>query len=322
MDHSSATDRHPDPVIALAAAGAHVVLCDEDKRPCWQGQRYGWGRKRPTEDVIAEHDGMFGVVPWSLRSAVLDVDDGDPSQLRLFQPPYASLPTARGWHEWFDADAPLGNLKWSGYGCRGDVRGAAGYVVLHFDGPRILLEAIHDHHRTARPFPRDLFEAAGLPALQPDPRPDRRGTRLERELIRPLEEATVGHRNVSLFESLRRLADVTNRPHGLDGRITLKRWYSVVLDLALGLLDRMPRPRLPVGEVRVIAYHVGSWSGSGHPLRDHSPARQAARGRLGGRASRGGGRPRLPVTVGDCLKTSLSVRRSLEGVERSDLESM
>ena len=112
---------------------------------------------------------------------------------------------------------------------------------------------------------RDLFEAAGLPALQPDPRPDRRGTRLEREFIRPLEEATVGHRNVSLFESLRRLADVTNRPHGLDGRITLKRWYSVVLDLALGLLDRMPRPRLPVGEVRVIAYHVGSWSGSGHP---------------------------------------------------------
>ena len=131
-------------VVALADRGAHVVLADHAKRPCWDGAIYSWTHKRPSGAVIRQHEGLFGIVPWSIRSTALDVDEGDPLQLRLKHPPFADLPTRRpgGHHLYFDDSLPRGNSAWTGYGCKGDVRGASGYLVLWRDGAVRLLDAL------------------------------------------------------------------------------------------------------------------------------------------------------------------------------------
>lgn len=41
----------------------------------------------------------------------------------------------------------------------------------------------------------------------------------------------------------------------------------------------MPRPRLDRADASAIAYSIGTWSASGHALRDHSPATQGRRAR-------------------------------------------
>lgn len=286
---AESTLRPPDPVAALAAHGAHIVLADDEKRPYWDGRAYSWTKRRPSDAVIRNHAGLFGIVPWSIQSTALDVDAGDPSALTLTHPPFADLPTRRpgGHHLYFDDDAPRGNADWHGFGCRGEVRGAKGYLLLWQDGARLLLDALDARQRHHRPFPRDLFEAAGLEPIRVEDRASHRHRGgVYRVLAQPVDVATVGCRSVSLFEHLRRVADVTNRPRTTTGALDATRWIGVVEALALDAYERMPVPRLDWSEVQRTAYSIGTWAGSGHSLRDHSPRRQSARGRRSGTARR------------------------------------
>ena len=54
------------------------------------------------------------------------------------------MPSRRGRHAYYDDDTPRANATWAALGCRGDIRGAKGYLVLHEDGCERLAEAL-DH---------------------------------------------------------------------------------------------------------------------------------------------------------------------------------
>lgn len=161
-------------VAALAANhSAHIILCDPEKRPYWDGRHYGWKRRRPSAEVIEAHPGPFGIVPWSVRTTGLDVDHGDPVQLSMLADPIANLQTFRGHHLYCSDTAPRRNARFEAAGCSGDVRGANGYLVLHYDGAERLLDAIRrrdDWH------PRDLFEMAGIVTRAATPSPRRART--------------------------------------------------------------------------------------------------------------------------------------------------
>ena len=72
--------------------GAHFVLLN-DKRPLWRG----YMTRRPALEAVLHH-GEVGLIPWSLQTTALDVDDGEPAQLLLFHPPLVVLPSRRGQH--------------------------------------------------------------------------------------------------------------------------------------------------------------------------------------------------------------------------------
>ena len=98
-----------------------------------------------------------------------------------------------------------------------------------------------------------------------------------------LAEATPGCRWNVLLRYLGDAARVTNRPRRWQGGpVGVDAWNEAILDLAREALERMPRPRLPMREVRRLAYLVSTWFASGG-RRDHSPETQRWRGRRGGR---------------------------------------
>ena len=157
-------------IARLTDAGAHLVLCRPDKRPVWRG----WQKRRPSAAVAQMHvddaHGPLGVVPWSLRSTALDIDEGDPDALRSWFEPWADLASRRGRHFYYDDSEPRGNTSWSLEDCRGDIRGARGFLVLHGDaGPVRLADALDRRVIGRHPWPRDLFDMAGLGAVLADP---------------------------------------------------------------------------------------------------------------------------------------------------------
>ena len=156
-------------IVRLTDAGAHLVLCRPDKHPLWRG----WQKRRPSAAVAQTHvdaaHGPLGVIPWSLRSTALDIDEGDPDALRSLFEPWADLASRRGRHFYYDDSVPRGNTSWSREGCRGDIRGARGFLVLHGDGPVRLADALDRRVIGQHPWPRDLFDMAGLGPVLADP---------------------------------------------------------------------------------------------------------------------------------------------------------
>ena len=269
---------HREAVAVLAAEhDAHIVLADDQKRPCWlERGPYSWQRRRPPPNVIRAHRGGFGIVPWSIKMTGMDVDEGDPLQLSIFVQPIASLRTRRGVHFYCADTLGRPNSQFHVHGCRGDVRGARGYLVLHYDGAERLLDAIRrcdDWH------PSDLFALVGLPSI-PLPPSHRECRRLEKVgsqvtgVTLTLAEARPNCRRNVLHRYLLDVADRTNRPRwSSGGPVDVRAWNAVVLELAVDALERMPRPRLPIYEVRRLAYAVSNWSASA-PKGDHSPDTQ------------------------------------------------
>ena len=264
-------------VAALAVQhDAHIVLADANKRPCWlESGPYSWPRRLPALEVIAEHRGRFGIVPWSIRTTGLDVDDGDPQELALAVSPLVTLPTRRGHHLYCPDTSPRGNATFATHGCRGDVRGARGYLLLHGDGAERLLDAIM---RRDNWHPRDLFELVGLPSITA-PSGRRRGPRVVasstlRGLTLTLAAARPGCRRHVLHRYLIDTADRTNRPRRWPGGpVDVAAWNAAILEIAIEGLRRMPHPRLPIYEVRRLAYCVSTWAAS-TPKADHSPETQ------------------------------------------------
>ena len=257
---------------------AHIVLCDPEKRPYWDGRTYGWKRRRPSTEVIEAHPGPFGIVPWSVRTTGLDVDHGDPLQLSLLADPIANLQTRRGHHLYCSDTAPRQNARFKVAGCSGEVRGANGYLVLHFDGAERLLDAIRrrdDWH------PRDLFELAGITtrAAAPPPSRDRTSAATPVEAV-ALQNAREGCRWESLRAYLHPLVRVEDRPRRWPGGpVDVQAFVARVEALTAAALDAMPTPRLPWSEAGWLAYALATWFGSHAGRADGSSTSQAWRGR-------------------------------------------
>ena len=265
----------------LADAGAHFVLCNPDKKPRWSG----WNTRWPAASTAAIHRalqvGPVGVIPFSLDSTALDIDRGDPSELFRVHPPWAILPTKRrgGRHAYYDDDKARGNADWDLLGCGGQVRGGRGYVVLHEpDGPERLAEALTRRVHGERPWPRDLWELAGLPRLDPivvpmveNPSCFRRSRVRRARQSCTWKRSITGARNKALFNLGRLWAYVQNK--GADER----GWYERVLGHLLGQNTRFP---VPLGEDEVVStsWSISSWTWNGGGAFDHCFVKQSRRG--------------------------------------------
>ena len=268
---------------ALVAAGAHLVLCAPSKVPIWKG----WHKRRPSADLAAVHraeHGPLGVIPWSLRATGLDVDHGDPSKLLQTFKPWVSIPSKRpgGRHAYYDDTVPRANSSWSVLGCRGEVRGGRGYLVLHDTGPELLAAALARRVEGSKPWPCDLFEVAGLPPFVAVREPAPAVQVVEAEHRAPaidlhLEDVGVGGRSIALFDQVRLWAYRQSKGGDLTG------WKERVFSYAMHQNERFA---VPIGrhrgdrvdDVASTAWSVASWTWAGGGSLDHGFQAQSRRG--------------------------------------------
>ena len=294
----------------LADAGAHLVLCLPNKRPLWRG----WNKRRASGEVAEVHRrecGPVGIIPWSLRATGLDVDAGDPSDLFAEYRPWALLPTRRkgGQHAYFDDGEPRPNSTWAARGCSGDVRGGSGYLILHADGPDVLVAALGRRVEGERPWPRDLFEMAGLAPfrvrgpVEPVCLVDTAAA-LNRSAL-PLEQVHEGARHPALWDQCRFWAYRQSKGASLGN------WKARVLAYAVRQNDRFPRPFSLSeinDEVARLAWSIAAWTWDGHGPIDHGPEAQSRRGVASAkvRRYRTAGRDRLMAArldAGESIRT-------------------
>ena len=270
-------------IARLITAGAHLVLCHLDKRPMW----VRWQKRRPDAGVAQRHlegdDGLLGVIPWSLHSTALDVDQGDPHELFDNFAPWADVPSRRGRHFYFDDDQPRRNSKWEAYGCSGDVRSGRGFLILHRDGPERLADALASRKVGAHRLPLDLFELVGYEPVLREPKPKTSIARQPAVVASPinvnLELTRVGRRNIALFDVVRMWAYMQ-----VKGR-TIAAWSETVGQYANEQNRRFPAPLRP-DEVRMLAWNVASWTWCGGGPLDHGYEAQSRRGQASGKVRR------------------------------------
>ena len=264
-------------IARLTDAGAHLVLCRPDKRPVWRG----WQKRRPSAAVAQRHvddaHGPLGVIPWSLRSTALDIDEGDPDALRSWFAPWADLASRRGRHFYYDDSEPRGNTSWSLEDCRGDIRGARGFLVLHGDGPVRLADALDRRVIGQHPWPRDLFDMAGLGAVLGDPvaapivaKPERTA---DAAIQIALERVLQGGRGVALFNQCRWWA------YAQDKGAVLEAWTRRVLAYVTEQNGRFHAP-ITAARVQSTAWSIASWTFCGGGVIDHGVMAQSRRGRV------------------------------------------
>lgn len=280
----------------LHNGGAHFVLATPEKRPVWAA----WQRRRPLLDQVLSHEGPVGLIPWSIRSTALDVDQGDPAAFVEQYPPRVQLETltAGHWHLYYNDDEPRRNQKFSRRGIAGDVRSAHGYLILWNDS---VVDFVQQWLRgPLRPLPRDLFEWAGVDVepsapLEPMAKPvtDPQAGDVD------LGGVAIGARNTSLFDSVRWWAYRQRR--GDDPSA----WNDRVLLEALNRNQLFATP-LDRAEVQCTAYSISTWTWAGNGAVDHSAPLQALRGIMSGRARRARKKDRDAQVVDDYF-TGLSI---------------
>ena len=294
--HNLNTYSHDPSIARLTDAGAHLVLCKSDKRPCWSG----WKHRRPAVDVAAWHraeGGLLGVIPFSLRSSVFDIDHGNPAVLLAEFEPWADLPTPRGRHAYYDDDTPRGNAKLTARGCSGEVRSARGYVILHGNGCERLAAALDTRADRRHRFPADLFEAAGLaPVAVEIPPPVVLAARIEAapRIVLHLERIFPGERGIALFDQVRYWAYDQARGPDLSG------WHWRVLGYAGTQNARFPFP-ISDGRVRTppSRLRIGCGRAAGRSIMAmwHSPDGAWRRPKCGAISSTTGTAPWLPGSM-------------------------
>ena len=209
---------------------------------------------------------------------MIDNDAGDPDTLRSSVPPWADLPSRRGRHFYYDDDAPRGNTTWALDDCRGDIRGARGFLVLHGDdGPVRLADALDRRVIGQHPWPRDLFDMAGLEAVLGDPTPAPIVAESVTESAAPikidLERVIKGGRGVALFNQCRWWSYAQGKGD------TLEAWTRRVVAY---VTEQNGRFRAPITAARVqsTAWSIASWTFCGGGALDHGVMAQSRRGRV------------------------------------------
>ena len=278
---------YPDAVNALHHSGAHFVLCKGDKTPLWTG----YLQRRPPPEVVLTHLGPVGLVPWpGLRMTVADVDSGDYRNLTGAYPTATDYPTPRGQHLLYGDVEPRGNLKFKAHGCKGDIRGARGYVVLHGEAMLKLWGAVTTRRPPQFPFPVQLllFTEEELGPVQTAPvresplppgRPAKEWARLAQQAEDHLYTVQAGSRHSAHFDALRYWAYRWQGNMGADLNAWQARVYEVS-DLLHGHIPVVPSaPPYSLTQARTNALSVATFMWSGRQDRPHDHSSEAQRRR-------------------------------------------
>ena len=264
---------------------------DPEKRPI-KGERF----KNSTlaKDHLLAHvmdGGLVGVVPPSLRLAVLDIDRGDPERVKVDFPPLLATPTRRrgGAHLWYDHPSPSHSPNWQWDSAGGETRaGSGGYVVLWNRADSLLADALDGPDR-GMPF-SDVLEQMGLWAPG---ELDRLAPRQRKPVDLGAIEATLriaqapvdgvvvagrGHRNQTILGSLLRAA-------GRDPSLRTNPEGMAALAAALNARCEPPLPASELGRiVRNAVEYAAGWADVGHT--PDFVDRQRVRGRRSGEKRR------------------------------------
>lgn len=266
----------------LIDCGAHFVLCNPDKRPVRK-----WKRPASFSEIL-NHAGLLGWVPGSLDFSVVDIDYGETDAVDDFfqrTRPDLTLRSKRhgGVHAYFRAvPEGVGNHHFSiEASCgriSGDVRQDKGYVIIwEHGGLKQIEEASRVPIEERSPFPLPLF---------PGLKPDAPSTKLKNRKKLPaprwkkptpgklleLEQIFPGARYTFLRRNALELAKAGLADSDLEAEVIKEN-------------HRFPIP-LPLSEVHRLTVAVIEY-------RSKFRKRQAERGRIGGKKSKGGGRPAL-----------------------------
>ena len=154
---------------ALTEAGAHIVIHGSDKAPIHRG----WLKSSAVAAIVWEHASKgnpIGIVPWSLQSVVLDLDEGGGANMVEAVNRIELAVGAKAWaicdsskpgraHIWFRADKPHGNKSWRCGDAAGEIRGDKGSAICW--QPEALAEALPAHqHAQPASIDRLMAEAA------------------------------------------------------------------------------------------------------------------------------------------------------------------
>ena len=233
----------------LYQRGAHFVLTDETKVPLGG---VGWLKARPSlREVIrhVEESGLLGVVPWSLRLSVLDVDMGGWGELACQFRPLLIVKSRKPGraHLYFRDVAPRGSGNWVYGESAGQIRSASGYVVLwHSLGP--LAGVVWRGPGRSGLFPFEALELRNVPS------------EWDEFLWNPyglgylgVSELGGSTANRELFDRLRQWAYRQRRPGILDA------WLARVVTEAEACAAKHLAGYLGRTDVLRISYWIGIW---------------------------------------------------------------
>ena len=277
------------PLAILYQRGARFVLCQPNKRPLWKR----WQKRRPPVEVCHYHiadEGLIGIVPYSIQSSAVDIDEGNPSEFFSLYPPIVAVESKRsgGWHGYYADKVGRSNQRFEFQQWRGDLRSARGFLILHSLSAQQLLAQADFAIDSELPgwLPDNLFEAAGVELeaqqtkpYQPTPDAQQHWQQRAAAAWSGLPRIEPGNRNNSLFDTVRFFAYAEPKP------AQYAPWQALVDQYSLDANGQFPAP-LDEREVLSTARSIGSWTYSGGGPIDHSPTAQQRRGRKSGQKRR------------------------------------
>jgi len=230
-----------DALRAIAARRAHFVLCDADKRAV----RAGWNKRGASLAEIKRHRGLVGIVPASIGVSALDVDAGDFRAIARRFRPFVRMRSRRrdGRHLYYGDHRARPNGRFCAAGCRGDIRGGRGYLIIWPGQEGRLATALRKRDPLDFPFPDVLVGPVPRRVLHAPATRDRAS----------LSYVLPGRRNCALFDALRLWA--YRQMRGLNMSV----WMAFVSDHARQLNMSMPLP-LPSAEAERVAVSVAEWT--------------------------------------------------------------
>ena len=130
MSDSASDQALSEQFATLRASGVVLVPVHEDKSPVYRA----WNRRGTRVRRCLRHlraGGLLAVIPASAGSTVIDVDNGDWTELTGLYPPTAVTRTPSGGvHLWYRDSTRRRPRTWSAHGCSGDIVSTDAYVVL------------------------------------------------------------------------------------------------------------------------------------------------------------------------------------------------
>ena len=276
-------------------------MCNPDtpKKPIFKH----WLKQPPHSAKVINHirqGGALGLIPASVDSAVLDVDSGNPESLARDFKPYAQYESrTRGHrHLWYESRQPVQLYLWEFEGCSGQVISSNRHISLPtpehisviYQGMLDNSDCMFPDISLLSPICDSLIDKSdcdshshiGIDTGIQDAQ-DASNLIGSVDTLK-VDSASIGERNISLFEDLRRWA--YQQPRGRDYRV----WEWQVSEYALELREHLGNLwDFGIPETLATARSVALWTwenGGAGVSHSHDSERQRKRGYLSGKRRR------------------------------------